>query len=63
MGVERLIALIKESGGEPAAPAPDVYVVHQGDEAARLAFRLPRACATRASMSCCIVAAAPSSRR
>ena len=40
MGVERLIALIKESGGEPAAPAPDVYVVHQGDEAARLAFRV-----------------------
>ncbi len=40
MGVERLIALIKESGGEPAAPAPDVYVEHQGDEAARLAFRV-----------------------
>ena len=40
MGVERLIALIKESGGEPAAPAPDVYVVHQGEEAARLAFRV-----------------------
>ena len=40
MGVERLIALIKESGGEPAAPAPDVDVVHQGDEAARLAFRV-----------------------
>ena len=40
MGVERLIALIKESGGEPAAPAPDVYVVHQGDAASRLAFRV-----------------------
>jgi histidyl-tRNA synthetase len=40
MGVERLIALIKESGGEPAAPAPDVYLVHQGDEASRLAFRV-----------------------
>jgi histidyl-tRNA synthetase len=40
MGVERLVALIKESGGEPAAPAPDVYVVHQGDEASRLAFRV-----------------------
>ena len=40
MGVERLIALIKESGGEPAAPAPDVYIVHQGDEASRLAFRV-----------------------
>ncbi len=39
MGVERLIALIRESGGEPAAPAPDVYIVHQGDAASRLAFR------------------------
>lgn len=40
MGVERLVALIKESGGEPIPPAPDVYVVHQGDEASRLAFRV-----------------------
>ena len=40
MGVERLVALIRESGGEPAAPAPDVYVVHQGDDATRLAFRV-----------------------
>ena len=40
MGVERLIALIKDSGGEPAAPAPDVYLVHQGDAAYRLAFRV-----------------------
>ncbi|MBS1131830.1 MAG: histidyl-tRNA synthetase [Proteobacteria bacterium] len=40
MGVERLIALIRESGGEPAAPAPDVYLVHQGEAAARLAFRV-----------------------
>ena len=40
MGIERLIALIKESGGEPAAPAPDVYLVHQGDDATRLAFRV-----------------------
>ena len=40
MGVERLIALIKESGGEPAAPAPDVYLVHQGEAAARMAFRV-----------------------
>ncbi|MBU1364705.1 MAG: histidine--tRNA ligase [Gammaproteobacteria bacterium] len=40
MGVERLIALIKDSGGEPAAPVPDVYLVHQGEEAARLAFRV-----------------------
>ncbi len=40
MGVERLVALIRESGGEPAVQAPDVYLVHQGDEAARLAFRV-----------------------
>ncbi|RIX46756.1 MAG: histidine--tRNA ligase [Rhodocyclales bacterium GT-UBC] len=40
MGVERLVALIKDSGGEPSAPVPDVYVVHQGDAAARLAFRV-----------------------
>ncbi|MCL2636469.1 MAG: histidine--tRNA ligase [Betaproteobacteria bacterium] len=40
MGVERLIALIKGSGGEPAAPAPDVYLVHQGEAASRLAFRV-----------------------
>ncbi|MGB4854251.1 MAG: histidine--tRNA ligase [Candidatus Dechloromonas phosphoritropha] len=40
MGIERLIALIKEAGGEPAGPAPDGYLVHQGDDAARLAFRV-----------------------
>lgn len=40
MGVERLIALIRESGGEPAAPAVDVYVVHQGEAASRLAPRV-----------------------
>ncbi len=40
MGIERLIALIKDAGGEPAAPAPDVYMVHQGEAASRLAFRV-----------------------
>lgn len=40
MGIERLIALIQESGGAPAAPAPDVYLVHQGEAASRLAFRV-----------------------
>ena len=40
MGIERLIALIKDAGGEPTAPAPDVYMVHQGEAAARLAFRV-----------------------
>jgi len=40
MGIERLIALIKDAGGEPAVPAPDVYMVHQGEAASRLAFRV-----------------------
>ncbi|MGB7535866.1 MAG: histidine--tRNA ligase [Azonexus sp.] len=40
MGIERLIALISDAGGAPVAPAPDVYVVHQGDAASRLAFRV-----------------------
>jgi histidyl-tRNA synthetase len=40
MGIERLIALIKDSGGEPATPAPDVYLVHQGDLASRMAFQV-----------------------
>ncbi|MCX8146327.1 MAG: histidine--tRNA ligase [Azovibrio sp.] len=40
MGVERLIALIRDAGGEPAPRGPDVYVVHQGEAATRLAFRV-----------------------
>ena len=40
MGVERLVALISESGHAPAPGAPDVYVVHQGEEASRLAPRV-----------------------
>jgi histidyl-tRNA synthetase len=40
MGVERLLALLRESGGEPAAPGIDVYLVHQGEAAARLAPRV-----------------------
>ncbi|HRH14392.1 MAG TPA: histidine--tRNA ligase [Azonexus sp.] len=40
MGIERLIALIRDAGGEPAGPAPDVYLVHQGEQASRLAFRV-----------------------
>ena len=40
MGIERLIALIRDAGGEPAGPAPDVYLVHQGEDASRLAFRV-----------------------
>ncbi|MCM8625692.1 histidine--tRNA ligase [Accumulibacter sp.] len=37
MGVERLIALIREAGGETRAEAVDVYLVHQGALASRLA--------------------------
>jgi len=40
MGVERLIALIRDAGGEPAGAAPDVYLVHHGEGASRLAFRV-----------------------
>lgn len=40
MGVERLVALIRDSGGEPAVAVPDVYLVHQGNQANRLAFRV-----------------------
>ncbi|QEL65358.1 histidyl-tRNA synthetase [Oryzomicrobium terrae] len=40
MGVERLIALIEDAGGVPAPEGVEVYVVHQGEEATRLAFRV-----------------------
>ncbi|OQA32810.1 MAG: Histidine--tRNA ligase [Betaproteobacteria bacterium ADurb.Bin341] len=40
MGVERLIALIQEAGGAPEVAAPEVYLVHQGEAAIRLAFRV-----------------------
>lgn len=40
MGVERLVTLIRESGGDPAPESVDVYLVHQGDAASRLAPRV-----------------------
>ncbi|RDE52062.1 MAG: histidine--tRNA ligase [Candidatus Accumulibacter meliphilus] len=40
MGVERLIALIRDAGGETRAAAVDVYLVHQGIAASRLAARV-----------------------
>ncbi len=40
MGVERLITLIQEAGGAPEVAAPEVYLVHQGEAATRLAFRV-----------------------
>jgi len=38
MGVERLIALMRESESAAAPEAPEVYLVHQGDAADRFAF-------------------------
>ncbi|GHU26609.1 histidine--tRNA ligase [Betaproteobacteria bacterium] len=40
MGVERLVALMRESWGDPEPQGVDVYLVHQGDAAARLAPRV-----------------------
>jgi histidyl-tRNA synthetase len=40
MGVERLVTLIRESGGEPELEGIDVYLVHQGAAASRLAPRV-----------------------
>ena len=40
MGVERLIALMREAGGEVGGEPADVYVVHQGQAASRLAARV-----------------------
>jgi histidyl-tRNA synthetase len=39
MGIERLMALLEAQGGGIDNPVPDVYVVHQGEAAQRLAFR------------------------
>lgn len=43
MGVERLLALWRESGGEAERMVPDVYLVHVGEAAQRLAFRAAEA--------------------
>ena len=43
MGVERLLALWQESGGEAPRLAPDVYLVHAGEAAQRAAFRVAEA--------------------
>jgi len=40
MGVERLLALVEEAAAVPAAPVPDVYVVHVGDEASPFAWKV-----------------------
>ena len=38
MGIERLLSLLSDDGF--AVPPPDVYIVNQGDEAPRVAFRV-----------------------
>ena len=40
MGLERLLALLAEEGVAGDQPNPDVYVVNQGEQASRLAFRV-----------------------
>ncbi len=40
LGIERLLALWREQGGVAARIAPDVYVVHQGEQAHRFAFKV-----------------------
>jgi histidyl-tRNA synthetase len=40
MGVERLLALWQDQGHRHETPAPDAYLVHQGEAAAPFAFRV-----------------------
>jgi histidyl-tRNA synthetase len=40
MGVERLVALMREADDTPETSAPDVYLVHQGEAASRFAPRV-----------------------
>ncbi len=39
MGIERLLALWRDQGNQHEKPVADVYVVHQGEQASRMAFR------------------------
>lgn len=43
MGIERLLLLWRECGGEAERAQPDVYVVHSGEQAQRMAFRAAEA--------------------
>jgi histidyl-tRNA synthetase len=40
IGIERVLLLWQSSGGQAERPAPDIYVVHQGEAAQRMAFRV-----------------------
>ena len=42
MGVERVLALMVECGGEIPRPVPDVYVIHQGEAANGAAWKAVR---------------------
>ncbi|MBA3755420.1 MAG: histidine--tRNA ligase [Nitrosomonas sp.] len=39
MGIERLLALMQECGKQVTQPAPDIYIVHQGDQVTDYAWR------------------------
>jgi histidyl-tRNA synthetase len=43
MGIERLLALWQDQGHRHEVPAPDAYLVHQGEAAGRFAFRIAEA--------------------
>jgi histidyl-tRNA synthetase len=43
MGIERLLALWQDQGNKHETPVPEVYVVHQGEQASRFAFRAAEA--------------------
>jgi histidyl-tRNA synthetase len=43
MGIERLLALWQDQGHKHEVPAPDAYLVHQGEAAGRFAFRVAEA--------------------
>jgi len=40
MGIERLLALLQEQDFQPPAAAPDVYIVHVGEQANRMALQV-----------------------
>lgn len=55
MGIERLLSLWREQGGEIPRQGPDAFVVHQGDAAQRYAFRVAeemRNCGYTVQMHC-----------
>ncbi|MBT9496709.1 MULTISPECIES: histidine--tRNA ligase [Zoogloea] len=43
MGIERILSLWQECGGQAERPTPDVYLVHSGEAAQRAAFRVAEA--------------------